>query len=57
MTLQEQLLSSRSCGILLPVSSMKTSGDWGVGDFASLEDWTAFLAKQGIKILQILPLQ
>ncbi len=57
MTLQEQLLASRSCGILLPVSAMKTPGDWGVGDFGSLKIWTAFLASQGVKILQILPLQ
>ena len=57
MTLQDQLLSSRSCGILLPVASMKTQTDWGVGDFNSLQEWTSFLAKQGIKILQILPLQ
>ena len=57
MTLQDQILSSRSCGILLPVASMKTQTDWGVGDFASLQAWTDFLAKQGIKILQILPLQ
>ncbi len=57
MTIQDQLLSSRSCGILLPLSAMKTPNDWGVGDFASLREWTDFLATQGIKILQILPLQ
>ena len=57
MTIQDQLLSSRSCGILLPLSAMKSDTDWGVGDFASLAQWTDFLAAQGIKILQILPLQ
>ncbi len=57
MTIQEQLLSSRSCGILLPLSAMKSDTDWGVGDFSSLEQWARFLATQGIKILQILPLQ
>ena len=57
MTIQEQLLSSRTCGILLPLCAMKTDGDWGVGDLGSLNAWTEFLASQGIKILQILPLQ
>jgi len=57
MTIQDQLLSSRSCGILLPLAAMKTSTDWGVGDFGSLLEWTDFLAAQDIKILQILPLQ
>ncbi|MBR4682123.1 MAG: 4-alpha-glucanotransferase [Elusimicrobiaceae bacterium] len=57
MTIQEQLLSSRSCGILLPLCAMKTETDWGVGDLGSLSVWTEFLASQGVKILQILPLQ
>ena len=56
-TIQDQLLSSRSCGILLPLSAMKTQTDWGVGDFGALQQWTEFFAGQGIKILQILPLQ
>lgn len=57
MTLQEQILSSRLSGILLPLSAMRTSTDWGVGDFSSLQEWTDFLAAQGTKIIQILPLQ
>ena len=57
MTIQEQLLSSRSCGILLPLSAMKTDTDWGVGDFRALQEWADFLSAQGVKILQILPLQ
>ena len=57
MTIQEQLLSSRSCGILLPLCAMKTQTDWGVGDLGGLQDWINFLAEQKIKILQILPLQ
>ncbi|MBR4592944.1 MAG: 4-alpha-glucanotransferase [Elusimicrobiaceae bacterium] len=57
MTLREQLLSSRSCGILLPLAAMKTEQDWGVGDFGSLTQWASFFADKGIKLLQILPLQ
>ena len=57
MTIQDQVLSSRLNGILLPLAAMKTARDWGVGDFASLREWVAFFAKQGAKIVQILPLQ
>ena len=56
-TIQDELLSSRTSGILLPLSAMKTTGDWGVGDFGSLRAWTEFLANLGVKFLQILPLQ
>jgi len=57
MTVQEQLLSSRVNGILLPLAAMRTGSDFGVGDFGSLMEWTDFLAEQGTKIIQILPLQ
>ena len=57
MTIQDQVLAGRLNGILLPLSAMKTENDWGVGDFSSLREWTAFLAAQGTKIIQILPLQ
>ncbi len=57
MTLQEQILSSRISGILLPLASMRTNRDWGVGDFGSLTEWVDFLSGQGTRIIQILPLQ
>ena len=57
MSVADQLLSSRTNGILLPLSAMRSARDWGVGDFNSLKAWTHFLAAQGTKILQILPLQ
>ena len=56
-TIQDELLSARSNGVLLPLSAMKTNTDWGVGDFASLEEWTDFLGSLGAKFVQILPLQ
>lgn len=56
-TVQDELLASRTSGVLLPLSAMKTTGDWGVGDFGSLREWTEFLAGLGVKFLQILPLQ
>lgn len=57
MTIQDQVLSGRVNGILLPLSAMKTENDWGVGDFSSLRQWTEFFSSQGTKIVQILPLQ
>lgn len=56
MTVHEDLLSRRTNGILLPVSAMKTDGDWGVGDFSSLCTWMRFLAAQGARLVQVLPL-
>ncbi len=57
MTIHDELLSSHTCGVLLPLSAMKTDDDWGVGDFGSLRAWTDFLAGLGVKFVQILPLQ
>lgn len=56
-TTHEQLLNGRVNGILMPLSAMKTDGDWGVGDFGSLCEWTAFFASLGTRIVQILPVQ
>ncbi len=56
-TVHEELLTSRSNGILMPLSAMKTEKDWGVGDFSSLCEWTRFFGSLGTKIVQILPLQ
>ena len=57
MNLHEKLLSSRTTGVLLPLAAMKTASDWGVGDFGSLKEWTAFFAEMGVSFIQILPLQ
>ena len=56
-TLHEQILNSRLNGVLLPLSSMRTEKDWGVGDFGSLREWIDLLSREGVSILQILPLQ
>jgi len=56
-TVQDKILSGRYNGVLLPVSSMKSAQDWGVGDFGSLCEWISFLSQQGVNILQVLPLQ
>lgn len=57
MTIQQTVLNSRVNGILLPLASMKTETDWGVGDFGSLIEWIDLLSDNGVKMVQILPLQ
>ncbi len=57
MSIQDELLSARTSGVLMPLAAMKTAHDWGVGDFGSLKKWTEFLAGLGVKFIQILPLQ
>ena len=57
MTIQDELLAARTSGVLMPLAAMKSSHDWGVGDFGSLKVWTEFLAGLGVKFIQILPLQ
>ena len=57
MALSDDLLTSRTAGILLPLSAMRAPADWGVGDFNSLKAWLGFLSAQGAKFVQILPLQ
>ena len=57
MTIQNELLAARTSGVLMPLAAMKSSHDWGVGDFGSLKVWTEFLAGLGVKFIQILPLQ
>jgi len=57
MSVADILLSSRTNGILLPLSAMRSANDWGVGDFDSLKAWLRFFSQQGTKFLQILPLQ
>ena len=53
---ENKVINSRSTGVLLPLSAMRSATDWGCGDLASLKDWLAFFSKQGFKVLQILPI-
>lgn len=50
------LINSRSAGVLLPLFSMRSAGDWGVGDMGSFKEWISYLSGEGIKIIQILPI-
>jgi 4-alpha-glucanotransferase len=42
-------------GINIPVSALKTTQSWGIGDFTSLHLLTDFCRKAGIKLIQLLP--
>ena len=53
---ENKVVNSRSTGVLLPLSAMRSSSDWGCGDLASLKSWLTFFSKQGLKVLQILPI-
>lgn len=48
--------TNKSAGIALPMFSMRSKDDWGIGDFASLRLWVDETAKLNNKILQILPI-
>ena len=57
LNLQEnKVVTSRSTGVLLPLSAMRSATDWGCGDLAALKEWLAFFSRQGLKVLQILPI-
>ena len=48
--------TGRHAGILLPLFSMRTKEDWGIGDFSSLLQWVDWTADTGTGVLQILPI-
>ena len=53
---ENKVVNSRSTGVLLPLSAMRSAADWGCGDLDSLKSWLKFFGKQGLKVLQILPI-
>ena len=53
---ENKVVNSRSTGVLLPLSAMRSATDWGCGDLDSLKSWLKFFGKQGLKVLQILPI-
>ncbi len=44
-----------AAGTVLPVFSIRTENDWGVGDFGSLKKLVDWAAETGQKMIQILP--
>ncbi|MBU2530236.1 MAG: 4-alpha-glucanotransferase [Elusimicrobia bacterium] len=56
MTHKHPLLSGNHTGILLPLFSMRSKKDWGIGDIGSLKLWLDFLKSANLDILEILPI-
>ena len=46
---------ARQAGVVLPVFSIRTEGDWGVGDFGSLKSLVDWAVLTGQKMIQVLP--
>ncbi len=50
------LLKKKNTGVLLPLFSMRSARDWGIGDFTSMRGWLDVLAAAGLNVLEILPI-
>ncbi|MGB2578831.1 4-alpha-glucanotransferase [Elusimicrobium simillimum] len=51
-----QILDKKSAGVLMPMFAMRSTRDWGVGDFSSLQNWVNYFASTGTGVVQILPI-
>ena len=56
MTQTHHLLSGKHTGILLPLFSMRSKKDWGIGDIGAMKLWLDFLKSTNLDILEILPI-
>src|SRR5262249_5783988 len=45
----------RRAGLLIPLFSMPSAASWGIGDIGDVEPATAWLARAGLRVLQLLP--
>ena len=46
----------REAGILLPLFSLRSDGDWGIGEIGALPGLCTWLAAAGHRVLQLLPI-
>src|SRR5262249_24249153 len=46
----------RRAGLFIPLFSMPSGVSWGIGDIGDIEPATAWLARAGLRVLQLLPL-
>ncbi|MDQ7772407.1 MAG: 4-alpha-glucanotransferase [Elusimicrobiales bacterium] len=51
-----KILKRKHVGILLPIFSMRSERDWGIGDITSMHGWLEVLKAAELDILQILPI-
>jgi 4-alpha-glucanotransferase len=49
------LLEKKHTGALLPLFSMRSKKDWGIGDISSLALWSEALAALNLDLIQLLP--
>lgn len=49
------LLKKKRVGLLLPLFSMRSRRDWGVGDITAMRGWLDILKAAGLTILEVLP--
>jgi 4-alpha-glucanotransferase len=45
----------RQAGILLPLFSLRSAADWGVGEIPDLVPWARWCAAAGVSVAQVLP--
>lgn len=48
-------MTTRRAGVLLPLFSLRTSHDWGIGEIPDLVPFAAWAARAGFSVVQILP--
>src|SRR4051794_1303728 len=46
----------REAGILLPLFSVRSDGDWGIGEIGAVPAFCRWLASAGHRLLQLLPI-
>lgn len=46
----------KAAGINFPVTALKTSASWGIGDFSDLKQYADFAKAIGLRLIQLLPL-
>ena len=49
------MVLERKTGVLMPLFSLRRTGDAGIGDLAALEEWVDWAAAHGVGFLQLLP--
>jgi len=49
-------LKNKKVGLLLPLFSMRSARDWGIGDITSMRGWLDILNYAGLTVLNILPI-
>ena len=48
--------ATRTAGLLVPLSSIPSSGSWGIGEIADLHPLASWLQQAGLGVLQLLPI-